>query len=433
MPSTYNFFKVELIAKIKNSTFFKNGLTLSGGVALAQVLPFLFYPVLGRIYTADQFGLLASITSIITVLSVVGSGRYEAALVVVEERLQAAHLALLAVMLGLGSMLLCEFLSLWVLPSAVGSWFKSAAVGDWLWVCPLAAFFVIVFNVYNEWCVRAARFKALATNKIVNSGAIVLNKTLFGFVKVSSQGLVVGDLIGRFVSAAGCAVRAWLKGRDVFSQTRWAGIRSCAVDYKEYPLYNMPGRLLNSIGQALPVLFVAAYFGDTEAGYFSMAMALFSVPINIVSTSVGDVYRQRAAEEYREKGECWASFKKVMWSLTAIGVGAFLMLEWFLPSLTRLFLGGEEWRLAGVYAQIIAPAMVVMFVSNSLSGMFVVADRQRDFFFWQLYFAVTTLAAVWIGGELLGSVKATLVLFSVLRCSAYLLSIVLTSRYAFGK
>ena len=169
---------MELIAKIKNSTFFKNGLTLSGGVALAQVLPFLFYPVLGRIYTADQFGLLASITSIITVLSVVGSGRYEAALVVVEERLQAAHLALLAVMLGLGSMLLCEFLSLWVLPSAVGSWFKSAAVGDWLWVCPLAAFFVIVFNVYNEWCVRAARFKALATNKIVNSGAIVLNKTL---------------------------------------------------------------------------------------------------------------------------------------------------------------------------------------------------------------------------------------------------------------
>ena len=77
--------------------------------------------------------------------------------------------------------------------------------------------------------------------------------------------------------------------------------------------------------------------------------------------------------------------------------------------------------------------MVVMFVSNSLSGMFVVADRQRDFFFWQLYYAVTTLAAVWIGGELLGSVKATLVLFSVLRCSAYLLSIVLTSRYAFGK
>ena len=100
---------MELLAKIKSSTFFKNGLTLSGGVALAQVLPFLFYPVLGRIYAADQFVLLASMTSIITVLSVVGSGRYEAALVVVEERLRAAHLALLAVLLGLGSMLLCEF------------------------------------------------------------------------------------------------------------------------------------------------------------------------------------------------------------------------------------------------------------------------------------------------------------------------------------
>ena len=58
----------ELFARIKSSDFARNSLTLSGGVAVAQVLPFLFYPVLGRIFTPAEFVLMAVITSIVSVL-----------------------------------------------------------------------------------------------------------------------------------------------------------------------------------------------------------------------------------------------------------------------------------------------------------------------------------------------------------------------------
>ena len=70
--------------KLKGSEFIKNSLTLSGGVAIAQVLPFLFYPVLGRIFTPAEFGLLAVITSIVSVLAVVGSGKYEGGILVAD-------------------------------------------------------------------------------------------------------------------------------------------------------------------------------------------------------------------------------------------------------------------------------------------------------------------------------------------------------------
>lgn len=412
----------------------KNGITLSSGVAVAQVLPFLFYPLLGRIFAAEEFGLLATLTSIITVLSVVGAGEYSAGIIVAKNKLQAANLAVLSVVVGFVSMLLSWLLCQFVLHDEIVSWFHhSEELGRWIFVCPLSAFFIIIFNIYNEWCIREKCFKSLAANKIINSGAVVLSKTFLGFVRICSQGLVVGDLIGRAISAIGCVMRAWARDRKTFVQIRWKEMGKCAVEFKEFPLFNMPGKFLNTVGQSLPVLFLAAYFGDTEVGYFSMAMMLFSVPINIISTSVGDVYRQRATEEYRANGQCLASFKKVMWALTLLGVAAFLLLEWFLPSLTRMFLGKEEWYMAGKYAQIIAPAMVVMFVSNSLRGMFVVADKLKDFFFWQLYFAVSTLASVWIGGAVFGTVRATLILFSILRCTAYFSSILLTYRYAKGE
>lgn len=421
----------DITARFRSSDFARNSLILSAGVALAQVLPFLFYPVLGRIFSAEEFGLLATLTSIVTVLSVVGSGKYESGIVIADNKQEAANLAVLAVAVGLVVMVAASVLCQFVLINPLISWLKEPALSRWVYLCPIAAFSVIVFNVYNEWCVREKYFKSLAVNKIINSTAIVLSKTFLGFVRIFSQGLVMGDVIGRAVSAIGCIFRAMLRDGSIFISTRWSEMRRCAIKFRQFPLYNMPGRLFNSLGQAIPIWFLAYYFGNAEVGFFSMAMTLFSVPINIISTSISDVYRQRATEEYKSSGRCLASFDKIMWIITALGVGVLLIFEWFLPQLTSLFLG-EKWFVAGRYAQILAPAMVLMFISNSLSGMFIVANRQRAFFFWQVYFAASTLLSVWLGCVLLGSIMSALALFSAFRASAYLASLLLTRRYAKG-
>lgn len=421
-----------LVQRLKGSSFAQNSLTLSAGVAVAQVLPVLFYPVLGRIFTAGEFGLLAALSSITTVLAVLGSGKYENGILVAASKDDAAHLAVLSVVLGVVTMAASWVVMDFLLADSLASWFQEPELASWLFVCPVAAFFIIVYNVYNEWCVREKYFKALSVNKIVNSGAIVLGKTFLGFVRLSSQGLVVGDLVGRAVSAAGCMVRAWIFDGATFARVRLAGLRRCAVRYREYPRYTMPGQLLNTIGQALPVLFIAHFFDKTEVGYFSMALTLFAIPINVVGAAVRDVYRQRANEEYQATGRCVTSFRRLLKLLLLVGVGAFLLLEWFLPQLMSLFLGGQ-WYVAGRYAQILAPAMVAMFVSTSLSGLFIVAGKLRQFFYWQLAFVVATFLSVWIGGQMFGTMEALLILFSSLRLVVYVASIVLTLRYAAGR
>lgn len=421
-----------LLLKFRSNDFLKNSLTLSSGVALAQIIPFLFYPLLGRIFSAEEFGLLATLTSITSILAVLGSGKYESGIIISGNKLEGANLAVLSVVVGFVTMFVSWVLCQFVFIGPLSRWLEEPSLNRWIYICPLSAFFIIVFNVYNEWCVKERYFKSLSVNKMVNSGAIALSKTFLGFVKISSQGLVIGDLVGRGISAAGCMIRAWIKDGQTFAQTTWAEMGRCAVKYKEFPLYTMPGRLLNTIGQSIPVLLIAFYYGKTEVGYFSMAMTLFSVPINIFSTSVSDVYRQRASEEYRQQGNCLASFDRVMKILTICGVAAFMVFEWILPQVTQFILG-KQWLVAGRYAQILAPAMVVMFVSNSLSGIFIVTERLKAFFWWQVYFSVTTLLSVWLGPILFDGIERTLILFSALRITAYLASLFMTRRYARGQ
>lgn len=421
----------QLRTKLASSDFIKNSLTLSSGVAIAQVLPFLFYPVLGRIYTPAQFGLLAVITSIVSILAVVGSGKYESGILVAKDKLEAAHLAALSVIVGFVIMAVIWPIVQILFAGKLAEWMNEPDLPRWLYVCPISAFSIIVFSVYNEWCVREKYFKALSVNKMVNAGAITLGKVFLGFVHLVSQGLVIGDMIGRIVSALGCAIRALLTDGATFRQVRLSGLLQSAVKYKEFPLYTMPGRLLNTLGQSMPVLLLTAFFNADQAGYFSMATMVFVLPITVIGNTLGDVYRQRANEEFQQTGQCLKSFDKILKLTVLMGFGALVVLVWFLPWLMKVILG-SEWYIAGQYAQILAPMMVLSFIANPLSGLFIVADKLKHFFFWQVLYVIASIVPIWLGNAFFGTIEATLILYAVMMGAVYLTSILMTRHFAKG-
>ena len=416
------------IRELYKNNFFRDSVILSGGTAVAQILPFLFYPILGRIFSVEEFGLLAALTAVTSILAVVASGKYESAILVADGKKEAASLALLSIVLSAVFLLLIYLVLQFALGNTLCMWLKEPMLKNMLWICPISAWAIIIFTVYNEWCVREKHFKSLSVNKIVNSGAIVGAKTVFGFVRVFTHGLVIGDVIGRIISALVCVVRALVRDGKTFYAVKKNEMVDAAKKYIDFPKFTMPGQLLNTIALQFPILLLAVYFNKTEVGYFSMAMTIFAIPLTVISGAVRDVFRQRANEQLNTSGSCRQLFIKVTVILSLMAVGAAAALVWFLPQLTTLFLG-PQWHTCGVYAQILCGAMVLSFVANSLSGMFIVANKLRQLFYWQLYFVTTTIAAILVGGLVYKSMIVTIALFSILRASAYLLSIIMTYHY----
>ena len=58
---------------------------MSGGAALAQLIPLAAMPLISRLYTPADFGVLASILAAATILSPLATGRYELAIVLPPE------------------------------------------------------------------------------------------------------------------------------------------------------------------------------------------------------------------------------------------------------------------------------------------------------------------------------------------------------------
>lgn len=412
------------------SEFARNAYTLTLGTSIAQAFPLLFYPILGRIFTPAEFGLLATLTSITSILAVTATGKYESSILITKTKKDAVNIVGLVLILSV-SFLLISCLILFVLSNQLNHWLNEPNLKKWLFVCPISAFAIIIFNCYNEWCVRNKYFIVLSWNKIKNSAAITLSKLFFGFIKISSSGLVIGDLIGRVFSAGGCIFSALRKDKSDFIQMSHKRMRVLAKRYIEFPKFIFPGQLLNTIGGQLPVLIIGSFFNSREVGYFSMTMSVLSVPISVISNAIRDVFRQRANEEYQKRGNCVHIFVRIIKKLaiwTALGC---LILYFTLPTIFSLVLG-DQWRTAGEYSKILCPMIALSFICDSLSGIFIITNKMKIALFWQMYYVGITILSLFVGYAFIQNIRATIICFAIGRCSAYLLDIYLSYRYSKG-
>ena len=70
-----------MLNKLKpKSEFSKNVLTLMTGTTIAQAIPIAISPILTRIYTPEDFGVLALFVAITTIFGTIANGRYELAI-----------------------------------------------------------------------------------------------------------------------------------------------------------------------------------------------------------------------------------------------------------------------------------------------------------------------------------------------------------------
>ncbi len=74
-----------MIIKNKSS---RNILTLMTGSTIAQAIPIAISPILTRLYTPEDFGVLALFTSLVTIFSVISTGRYEFAIMLPKKRVK---------------------------------------------------------------------------------------------------------------------------------------------------------------------------------------------------------------------------------------------------------------------------------------------------------------------------------------------------------
>ncbi len=421
----------DLINKYKSSEFVKNSFTLTLGTSIAQILPFIFYPILGRIYTPSEFGVLATISAITPILTIFASGMYEGAILISKSKIEAANIIGLIILRSL-FVLTFFLLVIFFFANEISIVLKEPGVEGVLFVAPFASFAMVIYNCFNEWCVTNKYFYTLSINKIINTSTVSVGKTIFGLSHFLSSGLVWGDLVGKLVSAVSCVYRAFKSDNFYFSKIKFRKFKSLAKKYNNFPKYLMTDQILNNIGGSIHIFFVSIYFDNKELGYLSMAMTFLTVPVTVISSAIKDVFRQKANNEFIQTGSCRPTYLRLLKPITLFSLIFFSILFFILPS-SFLFVLGNQWQKTGVYAQILVPMFITNFISMSLGGVLIIANKIKISLVWQLFTIFMSASSFIIGIHIYNDITITIILFMIARSISYILYGYLSYYFAIDK
>ena len=412
-----------------NSDYVMNSLKLISGTLIAQVIPFIFYPVLGRLFLPSDFALLANFVAIVSIISVLVSGEYKQMILIVETEKNAINILVLALVLAILGSVICTGV-LYLFENKLVTLLSQPKLSDVLWLIPVVVISLNVFELYNEWCIRHKYFGNLSLNKIVNSSALSVMKVGCGFLLVPI-GLLVGDVIGRFISAFFCLVGMFRRKFKIKGVVSIARIRYVARKYKDCPFYLMPAQLMNSIGGQMPILILSSFFLADHVGQFTMAYSIMVLPAVIISFAVKDVFKQKANEVYVKYGNCREIYVSTMKIISIIALLGFSFLAAISPWLFTYFLG-ENWNLSGVYARILCPMVAISFVAEVGGGMFVISGHIKQGMYWQFAYVLLSVLSLLLGAIIFKSMIATIICFTIVRSILYLTNFSLTYRYSKG-
>lgn len=414
--------------KKKSSDLIKNIKVVLTGTSLSQIIPLVFYPLLTRIYSPEQFGFMAFFMSVCSILIVISSGAYEQAILITKNNSELESLIKLIIVRSFIILIVISS-TIFLLINTLPYLFDYRSYNNWILTLTLTVFLSIIFNVYNEWCVKKVEFKKLSYNKVYNSFFVSLFKSLNSFISLIPNGLIYGELIGKFIVALLSFKSMLSAGTKIFKAYNLKILNIVSRKFKDYPRYMMPDMLLNTLGGSVHVYIILAFFDPNELGYISLSLSLLTLPVTVISGGIKDVFREKANNLYINDGSCRKFYLQLMKPISIIGFLGFILLYFIAPIIFPLILG-DQWLKSGIYAQYLIPFFYFNFVSMSLGGVFIIANKIKISLYWQIFNASLTVAALLIGSLYYGSIPITLIFYTIAKSTSYILYIILSYKYS---
>ncbi len=161
--------------------------------------------------------------------------------------------------------------------------------------------------------------------------------------------------------------------------------------HREYPLISFPASLLDTLSQALPLLIVMHYYGESVTGNYSQIQRLTVSPLALVSMSLGQVFFNRARALYeQEPARIRGLMVRVACGLAGVALMVALFLWLFGEGLLGWFLG-DGWRTDTAFILLVTLPLLVRAVVSPLTSIFFVYADLKTPAIWQCVYFLTTL------------------------------------------
>ncbi len=370
--------KLKFFQKQSKNNVFKNMAILAMGVGGAQVISLALTPILTRIYTPEDFGILAIFMAVVGIVSPFSSLRYSVPIPLLKKDGIAINLFVLTICI----LLFLTTLVIFILSFYVDEIFEIFSIGNlvsYWWLIPIMIFVSGSYEILNSWSIRQKHFKAISKSNVFKTLSSSLVKILLGTLGVKPMGLLVGAIFANIygtILLAKSNFQSIKKGMRYITRKR---IVFLAQRYAEYPKYRLPSQFILVLSQQAPLLFLATFFGANVVGYFGLTMMVLSIPLTLFGSTTGQAYYAEIAKVGRKNPrKIYEITQDVIKKLFIFSLVPFIILLLFSPWLFRIVFG-EDWYESGEYARMMSFYMLTAFVSAPLVNALSVFENQLMF------------------------------------------------------
>lgn len=386
------------------------------GTGIAQAIPIAIIPILTRMFSPEDFGLLALYAACVSILGVVATGRYEIAIMLPKDDEDARLLLQLSMLVALFfSFLISIPISIW--NAQIARFLGNENIAVWLYLVPVSVLFTGIYQALTYWNNRQKKFINTAVSRVNQSLFQGFSQTSLGFLQVSG-GLICGQFVG-IVSGLIYLLKKDRNYKSLIRKSKINSIQKQGIKYHKFPTYGVWGALCDAGAVQMPVILLTKFYSNSVTGMFSLTFRVLNMPTSIISSAIAQVLFQKVVEISQTEPE----------KLNLYIIKMFLLLFIiYLPAVPVLFIWGEslfsiifgnEWSQAGVYAGYLVIAVAVRFAVSPLSAVLGLEQNIKMGVLWQVLYLCTISVTLYFSSSL--SIEEFLIAFVVHEVVLYLI------------
>lgn len=414
---------------IRRNRFFNNVIAAMTGVAAAQLITFLLMPVITRLYTPQDFGLLATFTALIGILAPLATLSYTNAISIPKDDDNAVSIAKLSIFSTIFIVPLISIIII-VFDDYISILLNMENNKYILYLIPLIMIVSTFLSVAEQLSIRYGFFKAKAKSYVLSILSANLLKIIFGYIYPTGLILILILTITRLVNFF--ILMKSVPNRTEFNIYNWLGfhgIKETAKKHIDFPLYRLPQGIINGVTLGLPIVVITSFLGVASAGQYSLAILVLGAPVMLLGQVVGDVLYPRITRAILDKTEnATRLFDKINLFLFLISILIFSII-FLIGDVIFELLFGEQWIVAGQYAQWLSIWMAGVLITRSCIAAIPALNLQRFLLIYEVIGLIVRISVLYLGFYFLNSDINVIAIYSIFGLLLTILLLVVTRFY----
>ena len=412
--------------KSEKNQFLKNVLTIFSGSTIAQIINFSAIIILQRyFYNPEEYAPFRLFFEYAAVFSSIAALRLESGLVL--ERDDNRALSLLRICLKYS-----------IITSLIGGvvftfyFIYELKVFQYEWLLiilmPLAIFTNGMIQISQSFFTRADQFSTISASKIIHSITGGLTQIVTGITGFNFTGLVIGRIAGLF-SADINYLNKFLKSYKWMKRNKNEE-KKLVKKHKKFIFFTSPGVFIGNSINLVILIMLTHFYGDEFTGLTAAAIQYLGLICMLFSSSFAQVYYNEIAQ-INDAKKLIASYSYWIKRLGLFSLMG-LVLLYFIPSSIVTYVLGEKWSGLLYIIKIISPWMGLMFMTSSLSYIFIRLGKQKEIFFFDIFHLVLIVGTLFSSQLFFNDGFETLYVITIAQSIFYILSISLALKFLFA-